>query len=190
MIKNGKLVKVWKVVYEDGDDEELDWEELLRWHVRTPDPDLSNIRGRAMQALELFCGSGVVSQEFRQRYWKVISLDIDEHSNATLVQDILKMKPRDLAFVPDSIWASLPCHTYSCAAGSYHRSARKGQYESSEEARRNNFLFCAMWKIMKWAKQKHPHLVVVIENPVGQLSKMPLMVSLCAFLYGPYVIIT
>jgi hypothetical protein len=175
VIKSGKLVKVWQVAYEDGDFEELDYDEVLRYRICTPDPARSNIRGRALQALELFCGSAVVSQEFRQRHWNVIALDADICSNATLVQDIVQTEPSDLEFVPDVIWASPPCHTYSCAAGSYHRSAKKGQLESSKEARDNNFLFCAMVKIMKWAKKKHPHLVVVIENPVGQLAHMPLM---------------
>jgi hypothetical protein len=45
VIKNGKLVKVWQVSYEDGDSEELDYDEVLRYHICTPDPPLSNIRG-------------------------------------------------------------------------------------------------------------------------------------------------
>jgi hypothetical protein len=32
-----------------------------------------------------------------------------------------------------------------------------------------------MAKILEWAKKQHPHLIVVIENPVGQMAKMPLM---------------
>ena len=31
---------------------------------------------------------------------------------------------------------------------------------------------------MKWAKRKKPHLIVVIENPVGLLNKMPIMKEL------------
>jgi hypothetical protein len=29
--------------------------------------------------------------------------------------------------------------------------------------------------LMLWAKAKNPHLIVAIENPIGFLSKMPLM---------------
>lgn len=177
VIKHGEYVKVWKVVYEDGDQEELEFDELLRH--RWPPLEVSQCRGRAMQALELFCGSGVVSQEFRFRTWKVISLDIDERSNATLVADIMNIEPQELAFVPDFIWASLPCHTYSKAAGNTHRNAKRGEFEKSPESRRNNFLFCRMVKFMNWAKKLHPHLIVVIENPVGQLAFMPLMVRFC-----------
>jgi len=94
-----------------------------------------------------------------------------------LCRDILDIEPKDLAFVADFIWASLPCHTYSNLAAGKHRSAKNGEYEKTEEARLNNFLFLKMVKFMKDAKKKHPHLIVAIENPVGQLQKMPLMVS-------------
>lgn len=121
-------------------------------------------------------GRGIVSQEFRLLKWKAISLDIDVNSNATMVEDILNIEPEDLAFVPDFMWASLPCHTYSRAAGAKHRCAKKGDYEKTQEACDNNFLFTKMVEIMNWAKQKHPHCIVAIENPVGQLAFMPLMV--------------
>ena len=177
--KDGKPVRVWKVKYEDGDTEDLEYDELLRF--RYPPPVLAPCRGRAMQCLELFCGRGVVSQEFRQRLWKVISVDIDEDSNATIKSDILTIGPSDLEFVPDFIWASLPCHTYSNMAGGRHRNVGKGKYEISEEARLNNLFFTQMVKFMNHARSLHPHLIVAIENPVGALQHMPLMVSLGMF---------
>jgi hypothetical protein len=69
---DGNPVKVWKVLYKDSEEEELDFDEILQYRVRPPiiNPEQFQIRGRPMQALELFCGSGVVSQEFRQRSWK------------------------------------------------------------------------------------------------------------------------
>lgn len=54
VIKNGKRVMVWIVVYEDGDQEDLEIDELMRY--RYPKPDMAKCRGRPMQALELFCG--------------------------------------------------------------------------------------------------------------------------------------
>jgi hypothetical protein len=63
-------------------------------------------------------------------------------------------------------------------AGGKHRCAKKGEFEKSEEACKNNEFFTKMVQIMKAAKVKHPHVVVAaIENPVGQLQQMPLMVS-------------
>lgn len=87
----------------------------------------------------------------------------------------MTIKPEDLDFVPDCIWASPPCETYSNLSGGVHRSVTNGQLEKSDEARKHNFFFQRMTEIMHWAKEKHPHLIVVIENPVGSLKSMPLM---------------
>lgn len=52
--KNGVVVDVWHVVYSDGDQEDLDYDELLRF--RCPRPEMPECLGRPMQGLELFCG--------------------------------------------------------------------------------------------------------------------------------------
>ena len=104
-----------------------------------------------------------------------MSIDSSESSSATLKEDILKIDPENLDFVPDCIWASPPCETYSNLSGGAHRSCATGEFEKSEEARLQNYFFQRMSEIMHWAKKKHPHLIVVIENPVGSLKYMPLM---------------
>lgn len=50
--------------------------------------------------------------------------------------------------------------------------------EKSPAALEQNHLFAKMSQILYAAKKKMPHLVVVIENPVGLLSKMSLMKEL------------
>jgi len=164
----------WSVEYEDCDSEHMTYDDLMRWRVDRPELP-ATCRGRPLQMLEFFCGSAVVTQEFTQLKWKTDSIDVLEESNATIKKDILKLKYTDLRFVPDFIWASLPCETYSNAAGNRHRSTKTGNLEKSKKAREHNFIFLAMSKIMEWAKKKHTHLIVVIENPVGSLRKMPLM---------------
>lgn len=62
-----------------------------------------------------------------------------------------------------------------CCIGGVHRSSSPGQFEKTEDARFNNRLLAKLFYIMRWARAKNPHLIVVIENPVGLLSKMPLM---------------
>jgi hypothetical protein len=122
-----------------------------------------------------FAGQGIVTQEFYERKWKVASLDLSKDSNATIQKDILTLEPEALPFVPDFIWASPPCQTYSRLAGGTHRSLRNEQLEKSLVAHEHNLIFQKMTEIMHWAKRKHPHLIVAIENPVGSLKGMPLM---------------
>jgi len=51
-----------------------------------------------------------------------MSLDICEHSNATIRKSIHDMTKDDLQDVPDFIWASPPYQTFSYLAGGKHRS--------------------------------------------------------------------
>jgi site-specific DNA-cytosine methylase len=126
--------------------------------------------------------------------WNISSIDLAAGSNATLKKNILYVKPEELHDVPDFIWASPPCETYSNLAGGRHRNVKTGEYEKTEKAKHHNSLFTKMVEIMNWARRWHPHLIVVIENPVGCLQNMPLMVSyvLSDFLLSsslPYLII-
>ena len=116
-----------------------------------------------------------MTQEFWERKWKAASIDSSEESNATIIRDFLTLKPEELPFVPDFIWFSPPCQTYSRLAGGKHRSLKNGELEKSPESREHNFIFGKMVEIMHWCREKAPHLIIVIENPVGTLKHMPLM---------------
>jgi hypothetical protein len=62
--------------------------------------------------------------------------------------------------------------------GGIHRNAERGEFEKTIEAHENNSYFTRMAYIMRWAKKKNPNLIVCIENPVGQMAKVPLMKEL------------
>lgn len=107
---------------------------------------------------------------------KVQSIDSDFHSNATLKKSILDVDPSvDFDFVPDCVWASPPCHTYSNLGIRAHRSLGRGEYTISAEAHLHDKIFLKLMHLLLWIKRRHPHVIVVIENPVGSLRKMPLM---------------
>jgi site-specific DNA-cytosine methylase len=151
----------------------MDWEELPRCRADRP-VRTHPVRGRPLQCLELFSGCGVVTQEFADRKWTVRSVDTDRSSNATdkvSVMD-LDVEFRSIGFVPDFIWASPPCFTYSNMAGGRHRQPEAGLYEKTAEAHEHNHYFVKMAELMEAAKRLHPHLIVVIENPVGAMSKV------------------
>jgi hypothetical protein len=189
----------WEVTFEDGEGasrEDMTWSELLLSRANRSsrfDPVL----GRQLVMLELFSGCGMVSQEFAELKWKVRSVDSSFDSYATDKVSIMDIPVPGIDdtytksgkgldslfdllehFVPDFIWASPPCFTYSLLAGGKHRNCALGLLEKTPEAHENNHFFVRMAQIMQWAKNKNPHLIVVIENPVGLLSKMPLMKEL------------
>ena len=179
-LENGKeerMVMYWEVTFEDGDVDDMTWDELFQCRADRPLRTVPS-RGRQLQMVELFSGRGVVSQEFCERRWMVESYDNNEWSNATEKEDILKVSVENMHFVPDFVWASPPCHTYSLMAGGKHRSVKDGNYEISEEARFHNYLFVQMASILHTVKQLHPHAIFVIENPRALMNKMPLMKEL------------
>jgi len=172
--------RLWRVDYEDSDWEELEYEEVIRGielrHRRLHASD-KNCGGRKLHFVELFAGTGTVTSEFALQKWKVASIDNSELSNATIKIDLMDLDETTLPFVPDVIWASPPCQTYTRMARGHHRSVKRGELEKSDLALEHNHLFLKIMAILEWAKKLHPHLLVIIENPVGALKEMPLMVD-------------
>ncbi|KAL7572266.1 hypothetical protein ACA910_011793 [Epithemia clementina (nom. ined.)] len=177
---NFQLTYTWHVkYYDDNDQEDMEWEEIQDHLVEDPKLPLLPCRGRKLHCLELFCGRALVSQAFTKRGWKAVPIDILPESNASLQMDILELDPAThLPFVPDVIWASPPCQTYSILAGGTHRGKEPGSFNKTPESHDHDRLFTKMVQIIAWAMAKHPHLVVVLENPKGLLQHMPLMEEL------------
>jgi hypothetical protein len=180
MIPEGadKPVKMWTVTFDDDSTkEDYDWSQLLRYRASRPIINFESCLGRPLNALELFCGEGIVTQELCELKFNVKSIDNNPDSYATNVLDIRTAKYKDIGDVPDFIWASPPCTTFSNLAGGSHRNIPAGEFEKSQEAHDHNDLFAQMVYIMRWAKSKNPHLIVVIENPQAQMQKSPDMIE-------------
>lgn len=166
----------WEVTYDDGDKQDYEFMDLFRIRANRPTRPFHPC-GRQLYALELFSGCGKVTQEFVDLKWRCRSLDssTDQNVNATDTVDLMNIKFHDIGFVPDFIWASPPCSTYSFMTGGQHRRPKNGKYEISKEAHEHNRLFVQMVTILKFFKRLNPHLIVMIENPLGHLAQMPLM---------------
>lgn len=128
-------------------------------------------------------GRGAVTQVFANYKWKVTSIDVDSASNATIKRSVMDIEPdkiyETIDCVPDFIWASPPCQTYSICCGGRHRNVKQGELEKTDAAREHNRYFVRMVQVIRWAAERHGrHLIVVIENPVGTLQFMPLMKNL------------
>jgi hypothetical protein len=171
---------LFQVLYED---KQVEW--LYAEDIRQIETSARIIprteRSRSFHALELFSGTGNVSSAFKRQGCTTDSVDNDESANASIFKDIMKLDPeKDLSQVPDIIHVSPPCHTYSKLAGGNHRVLGPPiDFDKSPEAIKQDLLFGKMTEIIAWARLKNPHVIIIMENPVGLLQHAPLMVSLC-----------
>lgn len=78
-----------------------------------------------MKVLDLFCGTKSIAKAFESRGHEVFTVDWDKQFDPTMCADIGKLTVQDIiqlcGGVPDVIWASPDCTTYSVAAISRHR---------------------------------------------------------------------
>ena len=77
--------------------------------------------------LEIFCGTKSVSKVAEPRGYSVYSIDNRKSTKPTWCGDLLTWKGYKAADfpVPDFIWASPPCTTFSTASGGFYRKLDK-----------------------------------------------------------------
>ncbi len=124
-----------------------------------------------MRVLELFAGSRSVGKVAEQRGHSVFSVDIKQFKGIDFVGDIEFLLVTDIPFIPDIIWASPPCTSYSIAAISHHRN---GQEPKSDFAKKSDRVIGNVLKIISFYR-----CIYYIENPVGMLRKMDFMKRYC-----------
>lgn len=122
---------------------------------------------KQLKLLELFAGSRSVGKVAKKFGFEVFSVDIKDFEGIDLVADIEFLKPSDIPFTPDLIWASIPCTTYSVAGISHHR---LNGVPISDFAHKSDRLAVATLELIK-----HFNCIYFIENPRGYLRKMPFM---------------
>jgi site-specific DNA-cytosine methylase len=125
-----------------------------------------------MNLLELFAGSRSIGKVGDILKMNVFSIDWENYDNIDLSIDIELLKKEHIPFVPDIIWASPDCTTYTIAAISHHRNGIKPKSEYAKKCDNVNQHFI---KIINEYLQINPNLVFFIENPRGMLRKMPFM---------------
>ena len=131
-----------------------------------------------MKVLELFAGSRSVGKAAEELGMNVFSSDITQFGGIDYVVDILDFDVAEVhgftknLWVPDVIWASPPCTSYSIAGVRHHRN---GQEPTSEFAVKSDKIIDKVHELIHYFTLLNPNLVYYIENPRGMLRKMDFM---------------
>lgn len=126
-----------------------------------------------MNVLELFVGSRSIGKVAEKSGHNVFSVDWENYDGIDLVKDISQLTKDDIPFIPDMIWASPDCTTYSIAACSTHReNTVNPKTEYAKQCDTTNIHFI---NLIKEYLKINPNLVYFIENPRGMMRKMPWM---------------
>lgn len=136
-----------------------------------------------MKVLELFCGTKSISNAFEERGHEVYTVDWDKQFDPTLRTDIGTLTVQDIiklcGGVPDVIWASFDCTSYSIAAISHHRIREESGNlaPKSDYAKKCDEVNKHVLDLIAKLQQMKP-LIYFIENPRGGLRKMDFMQGL------------
>lgn len=126
--------------------------------------------------LELFKGTGSVGKVFKKDF-EVVSLDNVAKYKPDILTDILdwdyKKYHRETGFVPDFIWASPPCNTYSILAYQLKERDTKTAKPFSKRAKLGTKILYKTLEIINYFKRLNPKLTFVIENPRGMMRHDP-----------------
>ena len=126
-----------------------------------------------MKVLELFAGSRSIGKVAEQFGWEVFSVDINDFEGIDYVTDILDFDNNEVPFVPDIIWASPPCTTFSVASIGHHWN--KDRTPKTEKCWNGIEIVKRTLKIIEFFQKFNPNLTYFIENPRGLLRKMDFM---------------
>jgi len=124
--------------------------------------------------LELFSGTGSVGRVAKELGYEVISLDLNSES-ASIVTDILEWKYDEVDFVPDFIWASPPCDSYSTL--NWLSSTRRNDRDPntaepfSERAKNGTRILHKTLEIIQHFLIYNDNLRYVIENPAYSMMR-------------------
>jgi site-specific DNA-cytosine methylase len=138
-----------------------------------------------MKILELFAGSKSIGNAAKEMNMTTFSVDWQKYDGIDLAIDIEQLTKADIPFIPDMVWASPDCTTYTIAAISKHRNGvePKSDYAKKCDKVNQNFII-----LIKEYLIENPNMVFFIENPRAMLRKMPFMQEFkrCTIWYCTY----
>ena len=126
-----------------------------------------------IKVLELFAGSRSIGNTAEELGMEVFSVDWTPYEKIDLAIDIEELKKEQVPFIPNIVWASPDCTTYSIAAVSKHR--RNRTEPVSEYAVKCDNVNQHWIGLIREYLELNPNLVFFIEIPRGMLRHMPWM---------------
>lgn len=126
-----------------------------------------------MKVLELFSGSRSIGKVAEKRGHQVFSSDIYPFEGTNYVCDILEFNSHQLPFVPDVIWASPPCESFSVASIGKHWIKGEEFTPKTDKARKGIQILLQTLSIIDYFLAKNSDLVWFVENPRGKMRKCP-----------------
>jgi site-specific DNA-cytosine methylase len=105
--------------------------------------------------------------------FNVVSLDFDPIYTPTIETDVLKWDYKkyyeDTGFIPDFIWASPPCNTFSRLFYKHFERDPKTAVPKSDRAREGTKILYRTLDIIDYFIKINPNMLYVIENPNGMM---------------------
>jgi site-specific DNA-cytosine methylase len=133
-----------------------------------------------MKVLELFCGTKSISRAFEERGHETFTVDWEKSFEPTLCADVGLLTVDQIkelcGGIPDVVWASPDCTSYSVAAISRHRRREpNGNLKAvTPYAEKCDKINAHLVKLIKELNPKY----WFIENPRGAMRKMDFMQGL------------
>ena len=169
---------------EDEDDDDDDYFEKFAAK--------GNGLGRKLKLLELFKGTGSVGKAAKRKGMEVKSLDFLEKYKPDILADMLtwdyKKWSQENSFIPDLIWASPPCNTFSPLAYPLKERNTKTATPYSARAKQGTQILYRTLEVIRHFQKLNPKLLFVIENPRGmmrmdaKMKKLPMeTTTYCAY---------
>jgi len=127
-----------------------------------------------VKLLELFSGQGSISATFKENGFEAYRVDWSDKVEAELHADIMTLTVEQIidlcGGVPDVVWASPQCTTYSIAIH-IHRTKKEGLEPKTESAAYDDLVNVAMWHLIDNLLLAGTRYYFV-ENPRGRMRHM------------------
>jgi hypothetical protein len=123
-----------------------------------------------MKVLELFAGSRSIGKVCDELGHEVFSSDWTPFDGIDYAVDINQFDTDKVPFIPDMIWASPPCTTFSVASIGKHWDMNRRP--KTQDALMGLQILEKTAKIIEHFFKLNPNLIWYIENPRGMMRKM------------------